>query len=327
MKIFIFSKLKRQKILIGLLFFSSLFLIFSGNAKAYEIENYQEKVEDRFVISPANLELSLSPGESTTQKMTIVNRLGRTATFSVSKEDFVGSDDPDKATVFLDDESAGITSAKNWVLPETYSFTLNQGDRISLPLEIKAPDNAVAGSHYAAVFASVAGEESEAKDKVKLISRVGMLVLINIAGENRESGEITEFKTDKKFYKNGPINFSTVFKNTGNIYERVKGEISIKNILGSEIGRVSLKEWVVLSDSSRRQTGIWDRKWLLGKYTAHLETTYGLGGNLKDNKDVVFYVFPWHIALIILLVLIVLFYLFKYIFGKIEIRLRDDKKE
>ncbi len=308
---------------VKLLFLSGFFLMFLlvGSAKAYTIENYQENVEDRFVISPVNLELTLSPGQTTTQQITIVNRLGKTVNFGITKEDFVGSSDPEKVTEFLGDESAGITSAKDWVTPDVDEIALNHGDRLTVQLTITAPQNAVAGSHYVAVFASATGEEQDqGNGKVRLVSRVGTLILINVPGNNQESGEITHFSADKNFYRQGPVEFSTVFKNSGNIYEKVKGEIAIKNILGTEVARFPLKDWTVLSNSSRKQNATWNQKWLMGRYTAELTTVYGFGGNLKNTKSIVFYAFPWHIALLLLLLLIVIYYLFKYFFSKFEIR-------
>jgi hypothetical protein len=318
----------RYSIIVGLLLASGLFFVFHQKAAAYTIENYQENVEDRFVVSPVNLELSLSPGETSTQKMMIVNRLGRTADFKIEMEDFQGSTDPDKSTVFLGDQSSGVTSAKDWIKPEVSDISLNHGDRLSLPITITVPQDASAGSHYAAVFASVGSEDPNGgKDKVRLVSRAGLLVLINIPGVNKESGQLTEFKTDKIFYKNGPVGFSTVFQNDGNVYERVKAEISITNILGSEVGHVVVPDWVVLSNSSRRQTAEWSNKWLFGVYRAHITLFYGFGGNLKLERDVTFYAFPWHIALLLILIFIALYYLFKFLASKFEIKRKPDNND
>jgi hypothetical protein len=224
-------------------------------------------------------------------------------------------------TEFLGDESAGITSAKDWVSSDVSEIDLNHGDRLTAQLTITAPDDAVAGSHYVAIFAAATGEGQDQKSgQVKLVSRVGTLILINVPGNNKESGEITSFASDKNFYREGPVQFSTVFKNSGNIYEKVKGEIAIKNILGTEIARFPLKDWTVLSNASRKQDANWDRKWMMGRYTAELSTTFGLGGNLKSTSSIVFYAFPWHIALLLLIIIIVIFYILKYFFSKFEIR-------
>ena len=317
-------RLKVKILVLQLLFLGSFFLMGAEKAWAYTIENYQENVEDRFVISPVNLELTLAPGESTTQNIVIVNRLGKTADFQIAKEDFVGSQDPEKATSFLGDASAGVTTAKDWITPDVDQITLNHGDRLNMQVRITAPENAIAGSHYAAIFASVSGGESDTGDaRVKLVSRVGTLILINVPGNNRESGGIVDFSSGKKYYRQGPVDFSTTFKNTGNIYEKVKGEIAIKNIFGAEIARIPLKDWTVLSDSSRKQSASWDRKWMIGRYTATLDVFYGLGGNLKDTKTIVFFVFPWHVALLLLLILVISFYLLKYFFSKFEIKKRE----
>jgi len=310
-----------------LLIISGFFLMFlpAGSAKAYTIENFQEKVEDRFIISPVNLELNLALGESTTQQIMVVNRLGKTAKFRILKEDFVGSDDPEKISVFLGDESAGITSARDWVKAEIEEIDLNHGDRLTLPVSVTVPQNASVGSHYAALFASVSEEDEggEKASRVQLVSRVGCLLLINVPGKNIDTGEVTEFKSDRDFYRNGPVGFSTVFKNTGNVYQKVKGEITVKNFLGATVARVPIKDWIVLSQSSRRQKAEWGKKWLAGRYSAHLNVFYGMGGNLVASRDMVFWAFPWHLAILAFLVLIVVYYLLKYFFSKFEIRKKE----
>jgi hypothetical protein len=95
-------------------------------------------------------------------------------------------------------------------------------------------------------------------------------------------------------------------------------------MLGAKVGQITVPEWVVLSNSSRRQTAEWNKKWLLGKYTAHITANYGFGGNLKAEREVVFYAFPWHIALILILILIVIYYLFKFLGSKFEIKRKGD---
>jgi hypothetical protein len=317
----------RLLINIWLLFIGGFFLMFlsAGSAKAYTIENFQENVEDRFIISPVNLELNLAPGETSTQQVMIINRLGKTAKFNILKEDFVGSDDPEKISVFLGEESAGITSARDWVKPEIEEITLSHGDRLTLPVNITVPENAVAGSHYAALFASVtsAEESGDKASKVQLVSRVGCLLLINVPGKNTDTGEIAEFKSDRNFYRNGPVEFSAVFKNTGNVYQKVKGEVAIQNFLGATVARVPLKDWIVLSQSSRRQKTEWAKKWLCGRYTARLSLFYGLGGNLSASRDVVFWAFPWHVAILAFIILIMIYYLLRYFFSRFEIKRKE----
>lgn len=311
-------------VILKLLIIGGFFLMVSS-ARAYTIENYQENVEDRFIISPVNLELNLMPGESSIQQIMIVNRLGKTAKFRILKEDFVGSDDPEKISVFLGDESAGITSAKDWLKPDIEEIDLNHGDRLTLSVAINVPQKAAAGSHYAAIFASVLGEEKgpDKNNKVQLVSRVGCLFLINVPGKNIDTGEVTEFKTDRNFYRNGPVEFSAVFKNTGNVYQKVRGDITIRNFWGATVAHFPVKDWIVLSDSSRRQKSEWGKKWLAGRYKARLNVFYGMGGNLVLSRDLVFYAFPWHAAILAFIILIVIYYLLRYFFSRFEIKKKE----
>jgi hypothetical protein len=321
-------------VLIGLLLASSLFLSQASSARAYTIENFNDEVEGKFIISPVMQEISVVPGEKKTIEMLVVNRLCRSAEFLIQKEDVLGSKDPDKSATFLGDESSGITSAKDWVTPELSEISLNQGDRLTMSLTLTTPTWAKPGSHYVAMFASVGGAEARNQDeasKVKLVSRLGLVLLINVTGEPgsiKEAGEITEFLTDKSFYDKSPIEFATVFKNTGNVYQKINGSIQIKNMLGVKVDELPLqKDWIVLSDSSKRQKVTWNKDWLLGKYTAHITMNYGPNDSLKAEKDLTFYVIQWKLIALGLLALVILFVVLRTIKGMFSITVKKKTRK
>lgn len=314
----------RGRMLLVRLFAGVILLAQPFGSFAYTIQNSgKAKALNTITVSPVKFELTLAPGGSATKEVTIWNRLGHESEFLFSKEDFTGSKDPDKATLFLGDDYAKITSAKDWLALETDKVTLNQGDKMKFPVQVNVPADASPGSHYAAVFSTVGNSADATGERaVNLRSRVGCLFLINVTGKTNEAGAVTEFMTDKKFYRNGPVEFSTVFENTGNVYQNVNADISVRNIFGNESSHLAIKNWTVLSDSSRRQKITWPRKWMVGIYTAELTATFGWKGDMTDHKQIVFYVFPWHAALAVLIGLILLYYLLKLLFSKVEIRRR-----
>src|SRR5690349_20994388 len=66
-----------------------------------------------FVIEPSKFEVFLNPGESVTKTLNITNRIPQTVEFTVTAEDFRGSDNPNQPVVLLGDER-GPYSLKNF---------------------------------------------------------------------------------------------------------------------------------------------------------------------------------------------------------------------
>lgn len=294
-------------------------LVFSKDVLSYQIEFYDEKIEDKFIVSPVKLDLKMKPGEIVEEEFLVVNRLGYKVDFKIEKEVFRGSDDLEKVTVFLGDQMKTGSSPVNWITPDIENFSLNHGERIKINLRIAIPQDAEGGGHYVAIFAKSAGEEIKSKDKVKLFTRAGMLTLITVDGQINRQGEIESFFSGKRLYKKGPVDFRVIFKNQGNVHLTTNGEISIENILGSTIATIPVNDWVILPSSRRENKVYWDKKWILGRYKATINLTSD-DLDREFHQSYVFYAFPWHIALLILILLILVYLIFKKFLSGFEIR-------
>lgn len=290
---------------------------FFFGAEAYHRESYDDKVEDRFIVSPVKIELDLRPGQEFKQPMTVINRLGKKANFTVIKEGLIKNENGEL-----------VETAIDWIEPEIENFSLEQGERMILDIKINVPEGVRPGGYYAAILVANEGEDlQEGKSGIEFVSRVGLSALITIPGKVKEEGSITKFSTDKFFYLTGPVDFKTIFQNQGNIHLAPEGEITVRNFLGSIVAQIPLRSWTVLPNSSREWEARWNRKWILGFYSADLNLHYGSQNQQVAKQRLVFWAFPWHLLILILMILGVLYYLLRKLSEKVEIKIKRKKAD
>ena len=274
-----------------------------AGASAYTVEKHDDQVTGQIVISPTKVELNLDPGETGTAEVVVVNRTGEPVTFQFSTEDFEGSRDASQATVFMGDELSP-RGASRWLDPEVSSIVLDQGETLTMAVDVNVPPGAEPGGHYAALFASRTTDRYENGTAIKVTDRLGTLFLVRVSGAIDEVGTLDTPEVSG-FLEYGPVYIGLVFNNQGNIHLKPSGQVTIRNLLGQTVAEIPVEEWIVLPDSSRRTLVKWDRRYLLGRYTATAEITYG-DSNTTLMSQSSFWVIPWKVILTLIIGLLLL---------------------
>jgi hypothetical protein len=251
--------------------------------------------------------------------------------FKIAIEDMRGSRNTEDTVVFLGEEK-GPYSLKDYVKPELTEFTLNQGQRMVLPVEISIPQDAEPGGLYGSLLVSTnppktegETEANKAKGQIQLISRLGALFFIRVKGDAKEEGVLKDFTAGKNFYEKGPISLKVLYENNGSVHLNPYGVIEIRNIFGKKIDEIAVEPYFAMPDSVRMREAKWERDLLFGKYTASLSLNRGYK-DIIDQKSISFWVFPWKIILIGFLALIVLISFFVWIVSHFELK-RKKKPE
>ena len=217
------------------------------------------KVFNDFVVGPGKIEMELAPGEKGTFDLMISNRLGTNKTFSISEEDFSGSDDPDQTVVLLGNDK-GPYSLKDYVKLGATSIDIEHGTRIRVPISVTVPKNAEPGGLYGSVIVGVTSKNSGV-DNVSgvvssnpVITRIGTLVFVRVKGEVKEDGKLAGFKLagDKKIVgSTSDLRFNIIFQNQGNVHLNPKGTIIVKNLIGTIVGTIDVEPWFAMPKSLR----------------------------------------------------------------------------
>jgi len=160
-----------------------------------------------------------------------------------------------------------------------------------LNFKIVVPENAEVGDHMGAIMVQATDEESELGEKgeitsgIKVVTRVGTRVFLTVPGEVITLLEFPEFSwevKDNKFY------FFLTLENKGNVRIEPKGEIIIKNILGTKIKELEIPTRIVFPKGKivlPIEWGNWRRSFWLkyGGFIAEAKVIYGPGLELTQK--------------------------------------------
>lgn len=271
-------------------------LVFSASSFAQESADIAEQFEgvdsstQSMSISPAILELILEPGKNSTSEILLVNNArvplpikGTVQNFTLN-ESFIGSSEV---------VSENIYDASSWFDLEPSEFIIQPGEEKSITVSVATPENAEPGGHYATIFFQpLIPEGMVSKSSTQLTTKVGVLVLSIVSGDIQERATLGKL-TGPSFYRMGPITFQIPVNNEGNIHVLPAGQLFIKNSKGELVQSLLLQPSSVLPKTQKNFDFVWDKKLLLGKYTAIAEVKYGSGNVELISNAYTFWVFPW----------------------------------
>lgn len=302
------------------------------SSKAFSTEELGDKsVVGDFVVGPGKQEVFMNPGETKVVEMKITNRTGEIQKFEMDVEDIAGSRDL-RDTVKLLGNERGPYSLRDYMTIEQPKFTLEHAERARVFVTISVPFDAEPGGLYGSVLTKItskpAGEGTGAAGAA-IVSRIGTLFFVRVAGEVAEDGLLKEFSIgpdDKKFLAGGPVNFHILFENNGSVHLNPYGLITIKNVTGETVGEREVEPWFVLPDSLRLRELGWDRPLLIGRYTATAQINRGYD-DIIDESTISFWILPWKLILLVIVILVVLVLLIYFVMSKFEIRKKNSPPE
>lgn len=275
-----------------------------------------------FIIGPGKTEISLEPGETATRVITVTNRTGETNTFDIELEDFTAASGTTDTVDLLGDQR-GPASLVDLLNPEVTEFTLEQGEEIEFQVEVTAPEGAEPGGRYGAVIISNAPDESES-GTARVTTRLASLFLVRIEGDVTESGQLSDFRmagpSSVFLDSSGPEQFEILFENTGNVHLTPYGQVIIKNMFGQTVDTIGIDAYFALPDSTRyRAIESNDSGFRIGRYTANLQLNRSYGNNV-DYQTVSYWVIPWRILLVALLVIFLISAIVRWFKNTFELR-------
>ncbi len=318
-----------KKTIYGLVILPIIISAFSlpKDAAAYVKTKIDVTTQNDFVVEPGKTEVFLNPGEKVIKNISVTNRVDKTVKFKLSTEDFVGTNDAKQPVVLLGDENSPY-SLKDFIVPEITEFSLEFGEKITIPVTVSVPFDAEPRGYYGALIISndpdkLDGTSSrEVAGQTRIISRIGSLFLLKINGEGREEGRIENFKLigpSKSFYSSRPEGFEIAYKNSGNVHLVPYGTITIKNIFGQVVKTLPVDAYFVLPDSIRYREVEWQKGFSLGRYSATLSLFKGYNDEFVEAK-VAFWIIPWKILIPVFIGLMLMTGLLYYILTRFELR-------
>jgi hypothetical protein len=277
-------------------------------------------------ISPPLKEFTADPGTEFGDIIKLINDQGTEKTFFATIEGFRARGEKGEPEFF---QTTDETQLATWIALEQTSVTLKPREKKEIKYKISVPEKASTGGHYAAIFWSSQEPEATGITGIGVVTKIGSLLLVGISGEIKEEMKLIDFSTPFKFYNRLPVNFNIGFENTGNVHLKPKGNIKIEpKVLGIGKGEATVNEGGgnVLPESVRRFESTWQKaaipeskaknifskffeelqiEWknfALGYFRANLFVLFGQAEPQIVEKSLNFWVFPWRVILIVLII-------------------------
>lgn len=303
----------------------AVFCFFPHAAKAY-------------IIDPNRQEIAGDPGSVISSQFNVINTTDQPQTFYVSVQNFEAADETGNPKFVNTKEGLSIWTS----FPASVSAAAH--GTATIPFKVTVPKDADPGGYSAGIFAATQPPSTE-NSNVSIGSRVGMLLLFDVNGNVTDSISILEFGTQglHRFYSVLPIDFYYRFQNSG--ADRIKplGDVLIVNMFGhtTKILDANSVDGNVLPKSIRRFESAWFRdggyvneapavfptdpphlsffgaakaeltNFAFGLYTAHLNLAYGNTIQKSATATFRFFIFPWQLLIILLVLLAILYWILK----------------
>jgi hypothetical protein len=273
-------------------------------------------------IAPPVIYLTVSPGQTVNTQILIRDISSGSLLVTGQVNDFVASGQDGTPKVILDNDTNNPYGMKNWVAPLP-KLLLVPREIKSLPVTIKVPADASPGGHYGVVRFTATAPSLEGNG-VSLSASLGSLILLTVSGKTTQSLSTQSFTVSKgdktgKLFESGPVSFTEVLKNNGNVHVQPVGQVTVTDLFGKKLAAVNVNTppGNILPGSTRKFTQKLDssvigNKHLFGRYKAVMKVTYGTNKQVLTSTTT-FWVIPYKLIGIVILILIVLFFLIRFL--------------
>jgi hypothetical protein len=284
-------------------------------------------------VSPSPFVSTLKPGERTTLELKIRNTGIKTENLRIAPRTFTFDD----KTQQLQIDDTKRPEVADWVTFSAPTFTIRTGETFTQRITIAPPKDAGFSYSFALVISRTATQEQSSGTTLKGSVAVFSLFNVDRPGAKRQL-EIANFSTKQPVYEYLPARLDVSLRNTGNTIVQPAGNVFIQR--GSDDKTpldtlpVNKNSGYILPGSTRTLEVQWENGFQVektvtnvdgstkneltwnwsnlsnlrfGKYTAKLVAIYNDGQrDIPIMGEVSFWVIPWKMLLIVLVVILLL---------------------
>lgn len=255
-------------------------------------------------ISPPTLSITVEPGEKTEGRLGLINDTSTAMSFDVFIYDMIVTDNQGTPEL-LPGGTIGSNkySASSWIAIDNPVLTVEANSKADLNYYAQVPANAGPGGHYAAIVYKPRQLNNANISGAAVTQQVATLVYFDVAGPIKEQATVKSFNA-AGFSEYGPVNLRAEVTNDGDTHIRAIGKMTVKDMFGKTIATSDIPEGNIFPGGiSRVYEKAVGEKWMIGRYVASFNATYGRDNSLPLAATVAFWVFPWKIALIVLVLI------------------------
>ncbi|MBI5126831.1 hypothetical protein HZA76_00020 [Candidatus Roizmanbacteria bacterium] len=264
-------------------------------------------------VMPARNQIEVEPGEKAVLTVNFYNQSDDPISGFFRTSDFIVDDNQGTPRLIENIEEAPPKYvASNWFSLLYDRATLPAHNKVSLQATITVPSNAHPGGRYVAVLFqqgnNISGQSGENEEAgVGTNIRIASLIYIRVKGPISEKALVSRFFTPY-FLEYGPVKVTTDILNRGDYHITPRGIISLTDLFSGVVDQKLINGKNVFPDASRSFETDLGTKWMVGRYKVNLTGSYGETGQVLSAATYV-WVFPWRVAIVIILSLIIIYLL------------------
>jgi hypothetical protein len=244
-------------------------------------------------IDPFLIEIDMAPGQTQQRVISLTNTTNKPLTFTASINDFeVSGNSGQPRFLDSDEESNPKYSLSRWItVSRQPQFTIPPQGQTEVGITITVPSDAEPGTHYGGILFGQPYQPVEASGAA-VQHKAGTIILVKL-GQSQEKVQITNFFTQQRIYRRGPVEFIASVRNFGDVHAKPKGDITIRNLWGVHVAQVPVNPdaLIVLPESARDFAQTWQTKLGFGRYTAEAVMYYG-NPKLELRAEASFWIIP-----------------------------------
>lgn len=283
---------------------SSLALIFASAAVILQgrVQGQEAVSKNGLAVTPPSFEIAGNPGATITNTVRLENMKSTPVRLAVDRRNFaaIGEDGAIGLT-----EDTDTFSLASWITVDPADVVIPPKSTRTFTFSIKVPLNAEPGGHFGSLIFRSITDDTLTGSGASVAQEIGSLILLKLAGDTKEGAHNESFTTTKSLYEYGPVQFDSRVKNLGNVHLKPYGNITITNMLGQKVATIEYDAKNVLPGAIRKISAEWPTKWRFGRYNATSVLIYG-SNNTQLANVTSFYILPYRLMAVVLVVLIVL---------------------
>lgn len=288
-------------------------VLLAGITGFYKIEAASAQLS--ISVFPTSFKANIDPGKTWEGTVTVVNPNDFPIVAVPEKENLAGGAEGEVRLLGDETTDYGLAAWTSYIdLPN--EILLAPSERRPVKFKITIPDNAQPGGHYGSVlFRAKAITSTSTESGVAISGRVGSVLMFEVSGDIKKSGEITEINAPK-FISHGPIDLSFKVRNDGNSFFLPEGRVEFKNLWRKFDGLWEPR--VVFPGYDRTFKTSWPSKYYIGPVFVKVVSNMQNGPALQE-KSLIIWVFPWQEAIILFGLAVIMFFAWKVFVKKFKI--------
>lgn len=282
-------------------------------------------------VSPIRFDWDMNDGDERTGFINLKNYSKEDYEVAVEIEDFYVTDDATEARFFVPNKDHPLYAYDviNWIdMPK--NLTLSPGEGRDISFQVKVPEGTPTGGYYGAIFFKTSpkgADQNQGTDsRIIVHQRVGVLLVTAVKGDQPiiRSGKLQKFEPARKIFWSQPASIISEILNSGNLHYKAVGNIDIYKF-GKKMESLPVDQRVIYPGKFRRYENNWIfSNWAYGYYKAKLDLI-SEDGQIKIAGETSFWVIPWKTTVAIIILLVIIYLIYRIFTKKFEIRKKTDE--